>query len=77
MFLRTKKVRGHTYVQIVENRREKGKVRQRVLAGLGRLDELQESGRLEGLLKSAARFSQSLLILSAHRSGELPALVNR
>ncbi|MDA2935383.1 IS1634 family transposase [Acidobacteria bacterium AH-259-D05] len=77
MFLRTKKVRGHTYVQIVENRREKGKVRQRVLAGLGRLDELQQSGRLEGLLESAARFSQSLLVLSAHRSGKLPALVNR
>lgn len=77
MFLRTKQVRGHTYLQIVENRREKGKVRQRVVAGLGRLDELQQSGRLEGLLQSAARFSESLLVLSAHRSGELPALVNR
>lgn len=77
MFLRTKQVRGHTYLQIVENRREKGKVRQRVVAGLGRLDELQQSGRLEGLLQSAARFSESLLVLSAHRSGELPVLVNQ
>jgi hypothetical protein len=77
MFLRHKKVRGHTYLQIVENRREQGKVRQRVLAGLGRLDRLQESGALEGLLRSAGRFTESLLVLSAHRAGEIPSLWNR
>jgi len=77
MFLRHKTVRGHTYLQIVESRREGKKVRQRVLAGLGRLDRLQESGALEGLLRSAGRFTESLLVLSAHRAGEIPSLRNR
>jgi transposase len=70
MFIRYKKVRQQVYLQVVENRREKGKVRQRVLGTLGRLDRLQESGHLEGLVESAARFCESLLVLSAHRQGQ-------
>jgi transposase len=70
MFIRYKKVRRQVYLQVVENRREKGKVRQRVLGTLGRLDRLQESGRLEGLVESAARFCESLLVISAHRRGQ-------
>ncbi|MDA2928204.1 IS1634 family transposase [Acidobacteria bacterium AH-259-G07] len=77
MFVRAKKVAQRVYLQIVENRWEKGKVRQRVLASLGRLDRLQQSGRLDSLVESAARFSQSLLVISAHRGGKLAALVNR
>ncbi len=37
----------HEYVQLVEGRREDGKVRQRVVATLGRLDELKASGQLD------------------------------
>lgn len=77
MFFRQKTVKGYTYVQIVENRWEGGKTRQRVLATLGRLDQLEESGQLEALLASGARFAGSLLVLSEHRRGELPAIATR
>ena len=74
MFFRQKTVKGHTYIQIVENRWEDGRTRQRVLATLGRLDQLRESGGLEVLLESGSRFAGSLLVLSEHRRGELPAI---
>ena len=72
MFFRQKTTKGHTYLQIVENRREGGKVKQLVVATLGRLDELSESGQLDSLLRSGARFAESVMLLSAHRKGELP-----
>ena len=72
MFFRQKTSKGHTYLQIVENRREGGKVKQTVVATLGRLDELAASGQLDGLLRSGARFAESALVLSAHKRGELP-----
>lgn len=77
MFLRSKKVGPRVYLQIAENRWDQGKVRQRVLATLGRLDRLQQSGALDSFLESAARFSESLMVISAHRRGELPQLDNR
>jgi len=42
MFVRTKHVSGHDYVQLVESRWEDGRSRQRVVATLGRLDQLHE-----------------------------------
>ena len=53
MFCRAKVSGSNTYIQIVENHREGKKVRQRVIATLGRLDHLQESGALDRLLQSA------------------------
>ncbi len=47
MFFRQKTVKGYTYLQIAENRWEQGRSRQRVLATLGRLDQLREEGRLD------------------------------
>jgi hypothetical protein len=51
MYPRVKRVRRgtqiHEYVQLVEGRREGGKVRQHVVATLGRLDELKASGQLD------------------------------
>ena len=47
MFFRTKKSGPRSYLQVVENRWEKGRSRQRVVATLGRLDQLQESGQLD------------------------------
>ncbi len=38
-FVRKKKMRGKEYLQAVENRREGGKVRQRVLLHIGRADD--------------------------------------
>src|SRR5512143_3310448 len=66
MFFRTKKSGTRSYLQIVENRWEDGRPRQRVLATLGRLDQLQQNGQLDALLVSGARFSQSVLLLQAH-----------
>ena len=77
MFFRQKTVKGYLYLQIVENRWEAGKTRQRVLGTLGRLDRLRESGQLEGLLASGARLAQSTLVLSQHRSGELASVATR
>ena len=53
MFVRVKKAGPYEYLQIVENRWEKGGSKQRVIATVGRLDQLQESGQLDGLLQSA------------------------
>ena len=65
MFCRAKVSGSNTYIQIVENHREGKKVRQRVIATLGRLDHLQESGALDRLLQSACRFSEQLMVLAA------------
>lgn len=46
---------NHTYLRIVENRREGTK--KRVIATLGRLDRLKESGALKGLVVSLRRFT--------------------
>ncbi|MDX1645371.1 MAG: IS1634 family transposase [Thermoanaerobaculia bacterium] len=77
MFFRQKRAKGYTYLQIVENRWEEGKTRQRVLGTLGRLDRLQEDGQLEALLESGARFAHSMLVISEHRRGELPRVGTR
>jgi len=74
MFFRIKKSQSRKYLQIVENRREAGKVKQRVIATLGRLEQLQGSGQLEALLQSGARFAEAVLLVSAHAQGELPAI---
>ena len=71
MFFREKQSGPRSYLQIVENRWEKGGSRQHVVATLGRLDQLQESGQLESLLRSGARFAQSVMVLGAHERGEL------
>src|SRR5271157_2750694 len=77
MFIRTKKRDDKTYLQIVENERIGGKVVQRVRATLGRLDILQESGRLDSLIHSSLRFSQRLLVLDAQDRGEVTTTVTR
>lgn len=70
MFIRAKKRGDRTYLQIVENQRDGHKVIQRVLATLGRLDLMRESGQLDSLLKSGLRFSEKMLVLDARDKGE-------
>src|SRR3954470_20531470 len=77
MFFRTKTSGTRSYLQIVENRWEDGRPRQRVIATLGRLDQLQKSGQLDALLVSGARLAQSVLLLSAHAKGQLPTITTR
>jgi len=65
MFARVKKSGRYEYLQIVENSKVSGKVRQRVIATVGRLDQLQAKGSIETLIRSLARFSEkTLLVLS-------------
>src|SRR3954452_20431833 len=77
MFFRTKTSGPRTYLQIAENRWEDGRPRQRVIATLGRLDQLQQSGQLDALLASGARLAQSVLLLSAHAKGQVPTVTTR
>jgi len=65
MFARIKKSGKYQYLQIVENRKERGKVKQRVIATIGRMDKMQEKGRVETLIRSLSRFSeQTMMVLS-------------
>src|SRR3954470_10086820 len=77
MFFRTKTSGTRSYLQVVENRWEDGRSRQRVIATLGRLDQLQQSGQLDALLVSGARLAHSVLPLSAHTRGQLPTITTR
>lgn len=77
MFFRTKSAGKRRYLQIVENARENGRVKQRVLANVGRMDELAENGRLEALLSSGARFSQQVMMLSALEDSDVRASARR
>ena len=65
MFARIKKSGRYQYLQLVENNKVSGKVCQRVISTVGRLDQLQAKGNVETLIRSLARFSEkTLLILS-------------
>jgi Transposase DDE domain len=77
MFFRVKPSGPRRYLQLVENAWDQGRTRQRVLATLGRLDHLQESGQLDALLASGARLAQHALLLTAHRDGQLSTLTTR
>jgi transposase len=68
MFARVKKSGHYQYLQIVENRKEAGKVRQQVIATIGRLDELQEKNRVETLIRSLSRFSENALLILSGKS---------
>jgi transposase len=69
MFVRAKKSGRYQYLQVVENQRVDGRVRQRVIATLGRLDVLQHNGDVDALIASCARFSDRLAVVEAHRQG--------
>src|SRR6476660_6834385 len=74
---RRKQSQGRIYLQIVESHCTGDQVRQRVIATLGRLDELEASGQLDRLLRSGARFVQQAMVLNAARTGEVPAITVR
>ena len=67
MFFRQKKSGDRAYLQVIDNRWERGGSRQRVIATLGRLDHLRETGQLDALLESGTRFSESAMVLATHR----------
>jgi len=77
MFFREKSDGARRYLQLVENRWENGKSRQRVIATIGRMDRLQESGELDSILRSGARFSKKMIVILAHDKGETTTVATR
>ena len=74
MFARIKKSGRNQYLQLVENRRNGGKISQRVVATIGRMDELRAGGDIETIIRSLSRFSEKvLLILSARGNPDVQA----
>ena len=71
MFARVKKSGKYQYLQLVENRKEKGKVKQRVIVTVGRMDQLQEKGRIETLIRSLSRFSENTMLILSGNSNVL------
>jgi hypothetical protein len=71
MFFRIKPSGDRRYLQIVENTRDGARTVQRVLATLGRIEDLQTDGKLDTLLRSGARFSETAMLLSSHAAGTL------
>ena len=69
MYFRKKTSGGRDYLQIVESRRDGEKVRQQVIVTLGRVDDLHESGQLERLLRSGARFAAKAIVVDALNDG--------
>ena len=65
MFVRLKRVRSYRYLQLVESIRADDKPRQRVLATLGRVEELQAEGSIDALVRSLSKFSPNALALIA------------
>ena len=74
MFIRTQTNANRTYLLLVENQRINGRLQQRVLARLGRLDALRASGELDRLIASLGRFSEKLAVLGAYAEGDSPTV---
>src|SRR5512147_51727 len=62
MFFRRKSVGERGYLQIVESRRIGSSVRQHVVATLGRAEDWLDTGKLDQLLQSGARLSETALV---------------
>jgi hypothetical protein len=73
MFARIKKAGPYQYLQIVENRREGKKTIQRVIATIGRMDQIQAKGEIESLVRSLSRFSEKVLLVLSGRSDGIQA----
>jgi transposase len=78
MFARIKKSGRNEYLQLVENRREGKKISQRVVATIGRMDELKEGGNIETIIRSLSRFSEkTTLVLSARNNPDVRATATK
>jgi len=68
MFARVKESGQYQYLQIVQNRREGAKTIQRVVATIGRMDQIQDKGEIENLVRSLSRFSEKVLLVLSGKS---------
>jgi hypothetical protein len=74
MFVRIKLSGPRKYLQIVESRWEKGRPKQYVIATLGRLDRLTDSGQVDAIIRSLAKFSEKVKVIEHYKGGRLSAL---
>lgn len=68
MFARIKKSGKYQYLQIVQNRREGHKTVQRVIATVGRLDQMHQKREVEKLIRSISRFSENVLLILSNQT---------
>jgi hypothetical protein len=68
---RDKRIGPYTYVYLVENVREEGRTKQRIIANLGRKEVVVARGDLDRLARSVARLAQRSMVLSGVE-GEAP-----
>jgi len=68
MFARVKKSGIYQYLQLVENRWENGRTHQRVIATLGRLDQMTQRGEVESLVRSLSRFTEKTFLILSDKS---------
>src|ERR1700759_5659653 len=71
MFARDKPIGPYTYVYLVENVREEGRTKQRIIANLGRKEVVVARGDLDRLARSVVRLAQRSMVLSLVE-GEAP-----
>jgi hypothetical protein len=66
MFVRIVKAKSsgqiQQYLRIVENYREKGVRKQRIIANLGNLDRIRDKGQIERLIEGLRRFTKEIYI---------------
>ena len=74
MFVREKRIGPYTYVYLVETARDQGKVRQRIIANLGRKEDVAARGDLDRLARSAARQAQRAMVVSLADADGVPQL---
>src|SRR3954447_14974034 len=74
MFVREKRIGPYTYVYLVETARDQGKVRQRIIANLGRKEDVAARGELDRLARSAARQAQHSMVVSLADADGVPQL---
>ena len=72
MFAREKRIGPYSYIYLVENVREEGRPKQRIIANLGRKEVVSARGDLDRLTRSLARLAQRSLVLSV-LDGEAPS----
>jgi len=73
MFARVKTSGQYQYLQIVQNRREGTKTIQRVVATIGRMDQIQQKGEIENLVRSLSRYSEKVLLVLSGKSDDIKA----
>lgn len=77
MFVRVKRIqangRTYSYLQVVETRRDRGRVRQHVIANFGRVEDVVGSGDLDRVIEGLVAHSKTLHLVQSYRGGTLEA----